>query len=188
VSSYYYLIAQLPHLNYGQTGAMSSADFRALARTFLNGEDYRALEACAAGDGVEDNPFIARYRAWDRALRLNLAALRWQRQKREGVFPLEAPGDPQDAVQAARNALAMESPLEAELYLDKARWDAIESFVGLDYFNVNTVFAYLLKLLLLERRALLGAEEGFSQYERLYASIMEEHSGPGAGLIAGETK
>jgi hypothetical protein len=73
----------------------------------------------------------------------------------------------------AKNAAALESPLEAELYIDKARWDAIENLQGIGYFDSNVVFAYLLKLLLLERRALFKAEEGFAEYKRIYASILD---------------
>jgi hypothetical protein len=68
----------------------------------------------------------------------------------------------------------MDSPLEAEIFLDGARWKAIEEFQGLSYFSVNTVYAYLLKLLLMERRSCFRTEEGFTEYKELYASIMGE--------------
>jgi hypothetical protein len=81
------------------------------------------------------------------------------------------------AAAAARAALGFESPLEAELFLDKSRWDTIESLQGIDYFSRNTIFGYLLKLLLLERRSLFRAEEGFVEYKGLYASVMEAAGG-----------
>jgi hypothetical protein len=81
------------------------------------------------------------------------------------------------AALAAKAALAIESPLEAELFLDKSRWDAIESLQGIDYFTRNTIFGYLLKLLLMERRSFFKAEEGFIEYKGLYASIMEAAGG-----------
>jgi len=57
--------------------------------------------------------------------------------------------------------------------LDKARWSAIESLQGVEYFDRNTIFAYLLKLLILERRSAMQPETGFSEYKSLYASIMD---------------
>jgi hypothetical protein len=89
---------------------------------------------------------------------------------------VEPPEDPVDAAAAAKAAMALDNPLEAELFLDKARWDAIETLRGLQYFNRNTIYAYLLKLLLLERRSAFKTEEGFTEYKGLYASIMEAAS------------
>jgi hypothetical protein len=66
----------------------------------------------------------------------------------------------------------MDSALEAEIFLDQSRWRAIETFQGLDYFDRNTVYAYLLKLLLMERRSCFRAEEGFTEYKGLYAAVM----------------
>jgi hypothetical protein len=44
---------------------------------------------------------------------------------------------------------------------------------GIDYFSKNVVFAYFLKLLLLERQQLFDTEKGFTEYKSLYVSIME---------------
>jgi hypothetical protein len=93
---------------------------------------------------------------------------------------VEPPGLPPEAEAAAKAAASLESPLEAELLLDKARWDAIGTLQGLDYFGRNTVYAYLLKLLLMERRSSFKSEEGFADYKTLYASIMERVSVTGA--------
>jgi hypothetical protein len=118
--------------------------------------------------------FINKWRNWERSLRLNLARYRAQRLRREGGAAVDPPDYPSDAAAAAKAAAVIDSPLEAEIFLDKARWDAIELFQGIDYFSKNTIFAYLLKLRLLERRALFKAEEGFSEYKGLYTSIIDD--------------
>ncbi|MDR2069679.1 MAG: hypothetical protein LBP71_07410 [Spirochaetaceae bacterium] len=187
---YYYLAAQLPYLVYGQAAPMSSRAYRELCRTLLGPGDRALLDCCSLdpdpgaafpsyGEPPRpgDSGFIDRWRNWERVLRLNLARYRAQRIKREGGAPVDPPEHPADAAAAAKAAAAMDSPLEAELYLDKARWDAIEAFQGLSGFSRNMVFAYLLKLLLMERRALFKTEEGFSEYKGLYAAIMERASG-----------
>jgi hypothetical protein len=201
---YYYLAAQLPYLVYGQAAPMSSQAYRELCRTLLGSGDRALLECCsldpdpgavfpAYGEPPPSGAceFINRWRNWERALRLNLARYRAQRIKREGGAPVDPPEHPADAAAAAKAAAAMDSPLEAELYLDKARWDAIEAFQGLSLFSRNMIFAYLLKLLLMERRALFKTEEGFSEYKGLYAAIMERASGTGAAstsIESGEPK
>ena len=172
---YYYLGAQLPYLIYGQSPPMSSSNFKALACEQMSSSDAALLEYCTLDpdpDSGTSSALINRWKEWERALRLNLARNRAQKLKREGT--IDAPDLPPEAVLAAKNAMAMESPLEAELLLDKARWDAIESFQSLDVFSANAMYAYLLKLLLMERKAMFKTEEGFEEYKGLYAAILSK--------------
>jgi hypothetical protein len=173
---------------------MSSPVFRGLCEETLSPEDRDLLKYCTLDPEPEEtlprnsekgpaygeppsptsSGFLDAWRNWERALRLNLGRFRSQRQQREGGgMPADPPDYPADAAAVAKAALAMDSPLEAELFLDKSRWDLIESLQGLDYFGRNTVYAYLLKLFLLERRSLFRAEEGFAEYKGLYAAVME---------------
>ena len=170
---YYYLAAQLPYLVLGNEIPMSSAAFKTLARDTMSSSDAIMLDYCTL-DPVPEAPassdFIRRWNEWEMALRVNLARGRALKLKREdGVEPMDFPVE---AVLAAKNALVMESPLEAELFLDGARWDAIESFQGTNVFSESAMYAYLLKLLLMERRAAFNAEEGFTEYKALYAAIL----------------
>jgi hypothetical protein len=195
MAAYYYLASQLPYLIFGQEPPMSAAAFRELAAGFLDGEDKAQIDRCVLASPREEPPllplppapgepaalssgFIKGWLEWERALRLNLARFRSQRLKREGG---EVPDYPADAVQAAKAASAMDSPLEAEIFLDRARWDAIERLKGLDEVGSNMVFAYLLKLLLMERRSSFKTEEGFMEYKTLYAAINAGNSGVSAG-------
>jgi hypothetical protein len=171
---------------------MSSGHFRSLCQDNLSGSDAALLDYCAldpdkalwdAGPpyaeppGATDSPFIDGWYAFERALRLHLARNRSHILKWENPVPTEPPVVPVDAENAAKAALALESPLEAEFLLDKVRWDIIDSLQGLDYFGRNTVYAYLLKLLLIERRQVFKTEEGFAEYKALYASIVEADAG-----------
>ncbi|MDR1178810.1 MAG: hypothetical protein LBK64_08275 [Spirochaetaceae bacterium] len=191
MSSYYYLVAQLPYLVYGQGVPMSSGDFRALAGEHLAVTDAALLDFCVLDPASAPAPesrsvFLGRWLEWEKALRLNLAHFRAQKLRRE--FSLDAPQYPVDAAAAAKAALSMDSPLEAEFFLDKARWGVIESFEGIEYFDRNRVYAYLLKLLLLERHGLFRAEEGFAEYRTIYASIMNAAPLGAAGLGAISTE
>ena len=174
MGSYYYLAAQLPYLVYGQQVPMSPAAFKELAKGVMSHEEGAVLDACVL-DPLAASPvkseFLDAWREWESALRLNLARLRAAKLKREAP---EAPEFPAGAAAAAKAALAIESPLEAEIFLDRARWNAVESFQGINYFSENTIYAYLLKLLLMERRQAFKTEEGFEEYKTLYASILEQ--------------
>ena len=211
MGSYYYLAAQLPSLIYGQNPPMTSEAFREMARPQLEEQDAALLDQLdldpaprafssegihsleESGPSYSDNAdasgsdFIDNWREWERTLRLALARQRSQKAKREGSAPVEPPQYPAEAAASALRAMAqIDSPLEAELALDKARWDAIEVMQGADYFDRNTIFAFFLKLKLLERRALFKIEEGFAEYKSLYASILSSVE-PGV-LPGGDTK
>jgi hypothetical protein len=184
LGSYYYFAAQLPYLVYGQQPLVSSAAFREDCINFLNAEDRAQLDSCTfdipaslpsslpplpGESSPPSSEFIKAWREWERSLRLNLVRYRSQRLKRETQG--NAPDYPIDAVEAAKAATAQDSPLEAEIILDKARWNAIERLRGLDNFGSEMIFAYLLKLVLMERRMSFKTEEGFMEYKTLYASI-----------------
>jgi hypothetical protein len=145
---------------------MSSEAFIELCRQQLDQDDFQALER---GSGAA---FWTAFQAWDETLRLNLARYRAQKLGREGAAQMEAPPDPAEAAAAAKTALSFESPLEAELFLDQSRWNAVEALQGLDYFHVNTVFGYLVKLRLMERRAKFTVDAGFGAYKNLYNDII----------------
>ena len=181
MGSYYYLAAQLPYLVYGQNPPMSSAAFLAQARDELSPQDAELLDYCTLNPASTESQaqrtpsaFINRWRDWERTVRLNLARGRAQKIKREAGAGFDAPDYPADASAAAKGALAMDSPLEAELFLDKARWDIIDSLQGINIFSESAIYAYLLKLLLMERRVAFNTEEGFTEYKALYTAILGE--------------
>lgn len=194
--TYYYLIAQLPSLNYNQPAPMSSADFRALCREHLSGADFALLERCAlgfpaatadadAGSPVLSSPFVNGWLRHEHSLALGLArerAVRLGRDVSKSAFNTADGGFEIDSLVKA--ALAIGNPLEAELFLDKARWDTAEALQKAAYFGVNAVFAYMLKLLLIERRSSFMPKAGFAEYRTLYASIME--NAPSAGAAGGQ--
>jgi hypothetical protein len=181
---------------------MSPEAFKELARPLLNTSDTALLDMVSLdprpsqADGghpyadsapPSGSDFIDKWREWERVLRLNLAKHRALKAKREGAVTVEPPVVPADAPAAALRAVAvMESPLEAEMLLNKARWNAIDVLQGIDYFDRNIVFAYLLKLFILQRHDSFQAETGFSEYKSLYASILE--SAQTGTSRAGESK
>jgi len=201
VGSYYYLVSQLPSLSYGVSAAIEIKEFVELCNTFLSTQDFALLQFChldpegtqalSLGQGFQimpeplGSPLLDNWRIWERALRLHLARLRLQYVKRENPALADAPADPMDAAMVAKNAVSIESPLEAELFLDRARWAAVESLQGFDYFGRDTIYAYYLKLQLLERKQKFKVDEGFEAYQGLYASIMDAAQ---SRIYAGEPK
>jgi hypothetical protein len=187
VSFYYYLGAQLQSIIYGQPVPVSSMDFLEMALNEMSPVDAKNLEYCTLEPIPQEqlytanvsSRFIQLWHNWEEVLRQNLAKNRSMKLKREDAGSFDnAPEDPPDAVAAAKNALGVDSPLEAEFILDKARWSAIDSIIGVEYFTPGTIYGYLLKLKLMERRLIFDAEEGFTEYKKLYSSILANTGGP----------
>ena len=166
-------MAQLPYLVYEQKPPMSSEDFRELARPLMNKPDFALLNLLSLEPQTETTgcSFIDGWRDWELDLRKNLAKQRAIKLKRD--LPVPEPVFHMDIAAVALKAIDEPSPLEGEILLDKARWLAVDALAGNDYFHRNSVFAYLLKLLLIERRQIFNVEKGFAEYKSLYASIME---------------
>jgi hypothetical protein len=159
---------------------MSSQAFKELAMTFISGKDakiFSCLSLKCSSDYTENCKckcsFITKWREWERTLRLNLAKHRAANINRDNVA-IPSASEPMDAVTVATKIATEEhSPLEAEHIIDKARWNAIDNLVGLDNFNRNYIYAYFLKILLLERHQVFNIDKGFSEYKSLYAEIIK---------------
>lgn len=177
MGSNYYLIAQLPYLIYEQKPPMSSGDFKALAEQLMKKSDFEHFKYLSFHvDDVEKTgcDFIDGFVDWELALIQNLAVQRAVKYKRE--VQIKEPHFNMSAAAAALKVIDEKSPLEAEFLLDKARWNAIEELAGNDNFSRNYIYAYYLKLLLIERREAFNEEKGFSEYKLLYASILESYN------------
>ena len=179
--NYYYFVSTLPSISYGDKPPVSSEDFREHCEVLLHPEDAALLKYCYYDPKLvmetvqtTGSDFIDLLMLRERVLVLNLAFVRAAKLKRP------SPGDPPHDVPRAeargKTAFEMDDPLEATIYIDQGRWGALDEMVGLNLFGVNNIFAYLLKLQLLERRQLFDAEKGAANYKGLYDSILDEYN------------
>jgi hypothetical protein len=181
VRNYYYFVATLPFIEYGDKPPMNSEEFRELCQSLLHPEDADLTQYCyydplIAIEAVQPtgSDFIDLFLARERTLVLNLAFLRAARLKRPS--PGDPPHDVPRAEAVAKAAFEMDDPLEAAIAIDKSRWGALSDMVGIDLFGVNNIFAYLMKLQLLERRQCFDAEIGAVKYKERYDSILNEYN------------
>jgi hypothetical protein len=177
--NYYYFIASLPHINYGEKPPMSSLEFREQCAMLLSAGDYELTHYCRydprmAVETVQPtgSAFIDFHLLRERVLTLTLAWLRAGKLKRSNPGQ-EPPHDIPRTEAVAKNAFEMDDPLEAAIMMDRSRWGTLDEMVNVtDYFGANNVYAYLLKLQLLERRQRYDREKGFTEYRDLYDSIV----------------
>jgi hypothetical protein len=178
--NYYYFIATLPHLYYGENPPVSSRDFIEQCGNFLSEEDAELLRYCTYDPrfAVENQEstgshFIDFFLQRERALILSLVSLRAASLKRS--LQGEAPHDMMPRSESiAKVVFDMDNPLEAELTLDRDRWSFLEDTIGVDLFSVDNAYAYLLKLQLLERKQRFNEQKGFAEYRTIYETILSE--------------
>jgi hypothetical protein len=174
-------------LRYGDPAPFTSGYFLEVAGALLSEEDAALLPYCSldvasmdidggASDAITaKSEFVASWIEMARAYRSALAAARAAKLKRQAPATLVVPfsGQASDVQRTVDAALAMDNPLEAELMVDGALFGAVEELAGYMNFSVNTVYGYLIKLYIVERRSLFWEEEGFTAYKGLYTHIFE---------------
>lgn len=178
---YYYFVATLPSISYGDAPPVPSEEFRELCYGLLEEDDAQLIKYCRYDPELvvlttqpTGSDFIDLLMARERTLILNLAFHRAAKLKRPSQG--DPPHDVPRAEAVAKAAFEMDDPLEAALYIDRSRWGALDAMVGIDGFGVNNIFAYLMKLQLLERRQNFNAEKGSAAYRERYDSILNEYN------------
>jgi len=69
----------------------------------------------------------------------------------------------------------MNSPLSAEQFLYEYRLRLLEDMRPLDAFSIDAIYAYGMKLLLVERMKKFEVENGKSSYHIIYDKILENN-------------
>ena len=181
MASYYYLMAQLPSLYGFSQAPLGFKTFKELAVRFLTAKDAAVLNKLSLEPPrTEEKTGSAFLDAWydfERALRLALEQARSSKLKWETAISYEERiiiSGAFSAMQLARTAVAMQNPLEAEKFLDSARFQAADTIKGSDAFSSEAVFSYAVKLLLCERASKFNAERGREEYSRVYTEILAE--------------
>lgn len=178
MSRYWFFPATLPGLFFGVKSGQTTAEFLSHCERHLSSEDYKEVFGAIAVLFADEapvsfrSPLLTRFAAWDRTFRNELSRLRAKRAcLREETY--QRPTDrSDDAGRAAALCFAIEDPYQAELALERERWNAIERIAPLAAFDLDYIIAYRLKLAINERLALLNAEAGAAGYRRLYDDIL----------------
>ena len=173
----YYLISQLPSLdgiNENTPLPITSERFAELCRRFLGkkaqGESEKLTLAPPRSPEKTASPLIEKWNEGERNLRLALAKLRADKLGKH--FDSDNQSFSAGLLQAARTAVEIESPMEAEKFLNKYRLDFLETLRPMDSFSEEYVFYYGLKLRLIERIRKFDSESGECAYRNIYDSIM----------------
>ena len=176
--AYYYLVSQLPNISPSETKSnlpLNGKEFIELASRFISEAEKKVLESLSLVPPMElistGSVFLDVWYEKERNLRCALAQIRAQKMKKDSV-PLP-PGCTADIISAARTAVGMDSPLSAEQFLYEYRLRLLDDLRPLDSFSIDAVYAYGIKLLLVERMKKFEVENGKTSYHKIYDTILD---------------
>ncbi|MBR7149691.1 MAG: DUF2764 family protein [Oscillospiraceae bacterium] len=175
----YYLISQLPSLDGISENTplpITEERFLELCQRFLSKKavgELLGLSVVPPREPVRSaSALIEAWNEGERNLRLVLGRLRAEKMNKQ--FDAENTSLPVGLVQAARTAMELESPMEAEKFLSRFRLDFLETLRPMDSFSEDYVFYYWLKLKLLSRISKFDTKIGEEEYKNIYNSIMNK--------------
>ena len=176
----YYLVAQLPAFVTNEDSTqklpITSAYFKDLCSRFMSVKSAKRAQDLTLEPPIENAPtgsvFLDEWYDRERNLRLALAQLRALKMKKDAKdLPQANDGE---ALQAARTATGMDSPLSAEQFLNQYRLDVLDRIAPMDMFSADAVYSYGLKLMLTERMKKFSKDEGLASYHKIYDEILGE--------------
>ncbi len=176
---HYYLVSQLPDLSAaGEKSALPITEkyYRDLCARFFDGNQLAVLDAMSLEPPrvprATGSEFLDSWYENERCLRFALAQVRAQKMKRDiGPLPVSCKAD---ILQTARTATGMDSPLSAEQFLYEYRISVLNALQPADYFSVDAVYAYGIRLMLAERMRKFNKERGTDSYHKIYDTILGE--------------
>jgi hypothetical protein len=162
-----YLLPSLPMLRFDAAPGITPAKFVETCREQLGAVDAAAAEALLSGQ-PSDHPFVALWQDKEAILRNAVARerarlagsdpARWTRPTRGCDSQIES---------EVEDAFLESDPLNRERELDKVRWLIADELQGPDPLTVRAVFAYAVKLAIVNRWGGLNAEKGRSTFDAL---------------------
>ncbi len=176
----YYLISQLPSLDGISENTplpITEERFIELCQRFLGRKAQTELEKLTIlpprNPEKSASFLVEQWLNGEKNLRLALAKLRADKLGKQ--FDAEMQSFPAGLLQAARTAVEIESPLEAEKFLNSYRLDFLETLRPMDSFSEEFVFYYGLKLKIIERIRKFDQASGETAYKNIYNSIIDNN-------------
>lgn len=173
----YYLISQLPSLDgLGENVPLpiTQERFTELCERFLSKKaqgELKNLTLTPSRDYEKSSSqLIEAWNEGERTLRLVLGKIRADKMNKQ--FDSDEKSVPYELVSAAREAVEIENPMEAEKFLNNYRLSFLESLRPMDAFSEDYVFYYGIKLKLISRIKQFDEESGNSAYRNIYDSII----------------
>lgn len=165
---YYYIVASLPHIEFGSVPPIGKEDFLRNCRGILTEDEVREVEAVLEGHiGECDSGFACELVSAEIQMRNAIAKIRAQK---KGVDPRqyirEHSGYDGWIDKLVTDAFVRENPRERVLGLDHARWRIADELAGSEPFSFGRVLAFAVKLRIATRWHEMDKEQGAERVEQ----------------------
>ena len=175
--NFYYIVSSLPALKWGEPPPFSAKIFCEMCSNWISKRQAVSLFAFdIAPSSIADgrgSSVAGGWKDWDSSFRNSLLRLRAKEKGRNAEKHIvQEKRFYSESESLAQNAFAAANPLEKERFIAIARWKKLDELqLGL-IFDFEFLVAYKLKLLLLERWALLNKESGRGQFAEIQRRIL----------------
>lgn len=174
MKNYFYTLAALKTFSLGEKAPITEEYFLQFAEDTIGANSYQVLLKCRWGLTEPTGfSFADRILSWERDLRLELAKARILKLPFDTPPNLQGSGDSYSLLEQVRAVMALESPLDAERYLDQMRWSYLEEIGARHYFDLEALVIYYLKLQLALRQDKFQEELGRDTFKKEYAALAE---------------
>ncbi len=158
MSSYYYLVSQLPYLEFGEKPPLSGEELLDEAKKWVSESELTLLQSIDFQDTKiygNETAVIEQYKRFEKKLRQELVA--WREARDEGT---------EHKPNLFRIGLLKEgTPLDVEENLFRLRWKKIEELETGLHFQFPVVALYVLKLQILKRMDTFDRDVGEEKFK-----------------------
>jgi len=153
MNKYYYLVASIPYIKFGDIPPYTKDKFIEEGRKWLSPEDMKRLLSADLENpeiAPEDIELLKDWKRFDMFLREGLARARAARKNNDGYKVSDE----------LKNIIEQPNPLLMEMALEETRWDYIEGKSVIYQFDVNWLVLWFLQLQILERIQRFNKDKG----------------------------
>ncbi|MCA9405394.1 MAG: DUF2764 family protein [Candidatus Omnitrophica bacterium] len=178
--SYYYFAASLPMLDFNGKAPMSTDEFLNNCENLLQAADYKLVRAVLLNEDITtvNNACIRRWVDFNRAF-LNEQVV--VRAEKAGKDPLDylrgGRAFEQKMSDVIQQAVKNPNLLEGTKLLDQFRWQFLDELAEGQYFNLEFILIYGLRLSIMEKYELYASARGgeiFKEYHNIHVPVLEK--------------
>lgn len=167
--SYFYLISSLPELTVNGNLPITYDEFLNYCQSNVSEKKYELLENltldATAGSFMKE---------WSVVYSKLKNELNYQRSMKMGKTHSNIYDKDATITKMIADVLDAKNPFEAERLLIKYEFEMLETLVGLHTFDEYALFAYAIKLKLLERLNCFNIEQGKAEFKKLFDTVQQK--------------
>ncbi len=185
MGQYYFTAATLPLLSSDSKPTITVDSFLSSCELHVTKSDYQILvnSSIKVPENEEALHGVAKTCwEWEKSLRNELVKLRAANMEINADEHIRTGDVAFGTHRIATEAIKIESPLEAENYLNIARLAFLESLCVGHFFDLTFLVIYYLKLQVLDRVSCFDSEVGYKKYQEIYKNILTAYEAGGSEI------